>query len=141
MEKIFTKDHIGMPVTCLAKGKGLIVSFMQQTGYPVYVKFNKLDDEVTYTESGLHSIYDEERSLYHGHNVTVKVEGEEIPEPKLICPVCGVEHEFEHIETLEGDYWQINNDTDNCPFQSAKFDYMESANTCMENLIKAMENK
>jgi len=67
-----------------------------------------------------------------------EVTGEEVPEPKLICPVCGVEHEIIELEGCREVYYEFVNDK-KCPLFYAQFGEDESAESTMKALIKAME--
>jgi len=134
----FTKDHVGEKVTDIVTGQhGHIESLGGDNIYPIVAIFpNKvLQPHRTYTRTGLYCETDKTRRLYFGHNIAVKVEGEEIPEEKLICPICQVEHEIK--------YWSSDKRSFNtvpvCVFFGVSFKTDYDARIAMRKLIKAME--
>ena len=134
----FTADHVGEKVTDIIRGEGVIEGFKGNNDYPVKVAFKKFRGIESYSLTGYYHASNKIRSLYFGHNLTIKVEGEVVPEPKLICPVCGAEHEifFNYNENC----FYIKGLID-CPFFNSMFKTEIIAKQAMENLIEAMEPK
>ena len=82
-----TNDHIGVKITHLDGAKGEIVEFNSSNPFPVKVLFFK-DNVIAYYKTNGHN-RNGMRSIFIGHNVKITVEEEPLPEPELICPVCG----------------------------------------------------
>lgn len=138
----FTKDHVGEKVTYISKlgnFKGKITQFLQSSAYPVIVEL-EIGETRIFLTTGHYGTSDKYRTLYLGYNIKVEVTGEEIPEPKLICPACGVEHEIEFDYIGKEKVFEFCCEN-TCPLYPAYYKSEENAILAMENLIKAMEVK
>jgi len=135
----FTKDHVGCVVTDAkndTQDVGKIVRFNKDERYPVMVKIGQTTR--CFREDGFYSVKCVWRRLYFGDKIKIEVSGERIPEPKLICPVCGVEHEFVTPNDSHEVYFESN---PLCPFSYAVFEDYKVATVAMKNLITAMKRK
>ena len=133
----FTEDHIGEVVTDISGGcVGTIISLDPSSLYQVKVYFKT--GNRYFTCLGYAFEDDLSRSLYFGSKIKFEVAGEVIPEKKLICPVCGVEHEiYENVFKR----FNFKGADSHCPFQYAGHETKAQAEGAMKNLIKAMETK
>jgi len=139
----FTKDHIGCAVTDRdGLDTGTIASFKNSDDYPVRVKFKGGNTE-TYTASGYSWRPDDSyknplRELYFGHSIKVEVTGEEVPEPRLVCPVCKCEHEIGGGGGNAPFVYFLVEDP-HCPFFHGRYSFHSHAKQVMGNFISAME--
>ena len=135
----FKPEHVGETVTYISKMgvfNGRIVRFEKDAAHPI--KMKALNNAIySFTQGGFQDLSDSFRTLYFGHNIKVEVTGEEIPEQKLICPVCGVEHDT--CASQCG--WIITGTNEDCPFHLMRVVRNTYLADMMKNLIKAMEKK
>ena len=68
-------------------------------------------------------------------------EEEALPRPKLICPVCGFEHEIRSLNDGGEDDRYYFIPLKGCVLEDAEFNTRKGAIKAMKNLIKAFKEK
>lgn len=135
MKKVkFTKGHVGLAVTTELSGRGTIEEVDEDKVNPVKVRF--LSGEVLRFKTEGTCEGGTERELFIGHNVKFKMVSEgDLPEPKLICPICGVEHVPTQAVTLRmGDSWVFDTNRE-CIFYNSIFRSEEDARETLQKLV------
>ena len=133
--KGFNKSHVGEVVTDIRTMEtGVITGVYEDWVYPIEVDF--VDTIEAFLANGFESKNDPYRTLYFGDKIKVEITGEVVPEPKLICPVCNIEHKI----TMINERFCFRDITeDDCPLRFCSFYSCEEAETTIKNLMKMVE--